>query len=404
VRLVEDILFPIYVAVGPVAWGVLSVLTILGTQRMNRLRRPGEPLPNPPPVTVLIPAKDEEGLVAGCLESVARLDYPDFHVIAIDDRSTDRTGPIMDEFAARDSRFEVIHIPHGGLPEGWLGKCHALHTGAARARGKWLLFVDADVELQPDALRVALGLAEAREYQAVSILTHLICNTWWERLILPLAAGAWTMLHTVSLTNSDSRKRHAAANGQFMLIRRDVYEAVGGHEAVKAEITEDVELFRLLKSRDHRVRLFMGRDFAATRMYDDVKRMFHGWGRIFSGTARRSPWRIVIGLLFVLLCGLSVYPALGWGIYRLQHVGASNHTWGWFVCAALHLTLLTAIVGFIYRSSGNSRRWALAFPLAAGALLAIFAFALHKCFTGKTNWRGTTYQAGTRPQWAAKEG
>jgi len=402
-KLLEDILFPVYVALGPVLWGFLAIGLFMGRQRMNRLRRPGEALPNPAPhVTILIPAKDEQSMIGQCLESILKLDYPSFDVIAIDDRSTDRTGAIMDDIATRTPRISVLHIAPGSLPAGWFGKCHALNAGAESARGDWLLFVDADVTLQPDALRVTLALAEEREYDALSILTRLTCDKPWERLILPLAAAAWSMLHTVSLTNSDTRKHIAVANGQFMLIRRSTYESVGGHEAVKSEIVEDVELFRLIKSREFRTRLLMGRDFGATRMYDDLGRMFHGWARIFSGTARRSTWRIIVGMLVIVLGSFSAYPALAWGAWRLNHHGASSHTWGWLANAAVHFMLMTTVVALIYRFSGNARRWALAFPLAGAMLLAIFGFSLVKCFTGRSLWRGTTYESNSKPQWTMK--
>ncbi|HMB96410.1 MAG TPA: glycosyltransferase family A protein, partial [Tepidisphaeraceae bacterium] len=131
----------IYLLIGPLPWVMLFVGTLMGRIRMGRLLNwHGEMGANPPQVTILIPAKDEGGGIRQCVESVLALDYPSFDVIAIDDRSRDETGNILDEIALRDSRLRVIHID--ALPSGWLGKCHALHVGAKQANGHWLLFVD----------------------------------------------------------------------------------------------------------------------------------------------------------------------------------------------------------------------------------------------------------------------
>ena len=124
-------------------------------------------------------------------------------------------------------------------------------------------------------------MCEQRKYDAMSILTRLECHTFLERLIPPLAAGAWSIMFTISLTNDDELKGSAAANGQFFLIRRDAYESVGGHDAVHDQVVEDVELARLLKARDKRIRFLFGNHLAATRMHATWRQMLHGWGRIY---------------------------------------------------------------------------------------------------------------------------
>jgi len=401
-RLLEDILYPIYIALGPVAWGMLAVLFYLAHGRMNKLVRPGHALPQPPPrVTILVPAKDEESHIAACVESILKQDYPFFSVVLINDRSSDRTGSVIEDLARRDARVRAVHVDH--LPGQWLGKCHALHLGAQHADGQWLLFVDSDVKLQPDALRTTLALCEARKYDAASLLTRLECVTWWEKLILPLAAGLWSILHTVSLTNSDSRPQHAAANGQFFLIRRAVYEKIGGHASVKSEITEDVELMRRIKQGGFRTRLFMGRDFASTRMYHAPREMFHGWARIFSGTARRRPWRLLGGAFFLIFCTLSAYLAIGWGVFRQYHPLDLPHTWGWTLAGCIHLMMVMMLIGLVYRFSGNRAWLAGLLPISSIAILAIFTFSLIKCVTGRTTWRGTRYQSSMSPDLATND-
>ncbi len=379
-----------YVAVGPGSWLALGLAMYFAHIRMSQLHRPRkDPLPNPPPeVTVLIPAKDEGEGVRECIERVLAMDYPSFRVIAIDDRSRDQTGAVFDELAAKNpDRLRVIHIPHDGLPAGWLGKCNALHTAAKEVTTPWILFVDSDVKVEPDALSVALARAAGRGYDAVSILTRLECDGFLAQLVLPLAAASVGGMTRMSQTNEDTRKQIAFANGQFFLIRREAYERVGGHEAVRDNITEDVALMRLLKEAGSRVRLYYGRQFASTHMHTSFTQMRNGWARIFSGVCERNPMPIIAAMLFVTIAGLSAYAALLAGAIRLDVRLLS--------VAGVHLLILTMVLAAMYRQSGNRARLALAFPLGASVLLALYADAIRACFTGQIAWRGTRYTAGS---------
>lgn len=384
-----NLIFATYLIIGPVAWSMMLLLLFIGRQRMTRLLRNRKPVPQPAPsVTILVPAKDEAAGIAHCIDCILEQDYPDFRIVAINDRSTDRTGAILDELCARQpGKLCVVHIAPESLPDGWLGKCNALHVGAGQADGDWLFFVDSDVTLQPDALSRAIALVTWRRYDALSILTKLECHTFWERLVLPLVGGAWSVMHAISLTNDDRRPGSAVANGQFLLIRRSAYATVGGHESVRAAITEDVEMMRLLKGRGFRTRLMLGSHLAATRMHSSLGQMFHGWGRILSGSSRRSPRRIIGAMLFLLICGFGVYPALAWGLAALRWNDP-----GWLIVSVLHLLLMTVYLALIYRWSGNRARYALLFPLGGGVLLGILAFALRTCRTGRVMWRETQFQ------------
>jgi chlorobactene glucosyltransferase len=377
------ILFPLYVLVGLLAWTLLGLAMFMGRSRMARLVKwRGQLPPNPPHVSILVPAKDEGPRIRRCIESILSQDYPNFSIIAVDDRSTDETGPILDALAKEHSRVRVVHIET--LPADWLGKCHALWSGAKLAEANdWLFFVDSDVTLKPNALSSALSLAIARNYDVLTLLTALECHTFLERLLLPLAAAAWSIMHTISLTNDDNRKQIAAANGQFLLIRREVYDSVGGHEAVKNQIVEDVELARLLKANGHSIRFFSGDHLASTRMHATLRQMFHGWGRIYSGTSRRQMTRIVLAMIFLLISTFSVYPALAYALVRLEH--------RWLIASLTHFGVMTTMLALIYRWSRNPARFAALIPFSGSILLAIFTFSLRLCRTGKVQWRNTTY-------------
>jgi cellulose synthase/poly-beta-1,6-N-acetylglucosamine synthase-like glycosyltransferase len=375
-----------YVIFGPLLWALLAIGMALSYTRMSRLRRPIRPLPaNPPRLTVLIPAKDEGDAVRECLDRALALDYPNCSVIAINDRSSDNTGAIFDEYAAKHpGKLTVEHIRE--LPAGWLGKCNALASVEAHVDSEWILFVDSDVKVEPDSLSAVLALAVERDYDAVSIMTRLETHTFWERLILPLCATSVGVMTLMLYTNDDNHKSRAFANGQFLLIRRAAYESVGGHAAVRDNITEDVALVRLLKQQGHRVRIFLGRDFASTRMHATLRQMFHGWARIFSGVSNRRPWAILAAMGFVL-SGIAAHVAAFYGIYVI----AATHSPYWLVAAATHLFLLWGILTTAYRWAGNPERNALLFPIAGPMMLAIYAYALRTCRTGKIAWRGTSY-------------
>lgn len=354
----------------------------VGRSRMIRLMHWRGGLPDDPPkVTILVPAKDEGPGIERCMDAILAMDYPHFDVIAVNDRSTDETGAVLDAIAGRDSRVKVVHIRE--LPEGWLGKCHALHVGAKQATGEWLFFVDSDVTLEPHALRQALSICLKRDYQAASVLTRLECHTHLERMMLPVLGAMWATMYVVSLTNDDGRETSAAANGQFFLIRRDAYDAVEGHQAVKDQITEDVELMRALKAKEFRVRLYLGQHLAATRMHSNLKQMFNGWARIYSGTPRRRPWRILEAMWLTLVGVFSFYPAVIYAMYTRDP--------DWMALSVAHFVLMTLYLGLVYYWSGNRPRYALLAPVTAVLMLGIFAYSLRKCQTGRIVWRDTHF-------------
>jgi Na+/melibiose symporter-like transporter len=203
--------------------------------------------------------------------------------------------------------------------------------------------------------------------------------------MLPPLAAAWTVMHSISLTNEDSSRDRAEANGQFFLIRRKAYESVKGHEAVKDQITEDVELARLLKANEHRVRLMMAPHLASTRMHSNLNQMFNGWARIYSGTARRKPWRILCAMWVILTAVFSFYPAIVYAVAILD--------WHWMVAAGAHFVLMTLWLMMVYYWSGNRRIYSLAVPVAGAMMLAILVYSLRKCRTGRITWRDTVFSS-----------
>lgn len=383
-----------YFLLGPFIWALYGFVMHLGRRKMLLMNRPPHPIVGDPPLaSIVIPAKDEGIRIAGCLESALAQDYPNFEVVAINDRSTDETGRVMDEVAARDARLTVIHKTEAP-PLGWTGKNHALWTGQRSARGQWMLFVDSDVVLAPDALSVAMSVVLRKRFDMLSLLPRLESHSVWEEMLVPLAAGAASTMYVVALTNNSNLPNTAFGNGQFLLISRSAYDAIGGHETVRDRFCEDVELAYQLKRQGLRPRVSWGIEFASVRMYSSLAAIFRGWSRIYYAARVGSPWRTLAAATFLVLCCFPVYLALAWGIWRVAHPVPGAVGWRgplWLTLATLHLGIMYWFLGQIYQWSGNSRKNAFWFPIAGPMLLMIMLQALRMCITKKVEWRGTAY-------------
>lgn len=393
VLIIELIVFAAYFLLGPGAWVLFAIALGQTNRRMNVVKRPHDPLPlKPPRVSILIPAKDEGQAIGRCISAVLAQEYPNFNVIAIDDRSEDQTGEILDEFAKKDSRLSVVHVQPGQLPPGWTGKCHAISQGLGRADGEYLLFVDSDVVLQPTALSATVPVAMRKQYGLLSLIPRLQCESFWEGLLVPLAASALTATCAAPLTNNGKLPGTAFANGQFMLFRRDAYEKVGGHAAVKDKFCEDIVLARICKRAELRPRISWGTDLCTVRMYGSYEQIIRGWTRIFFASTVGSPWRSLAAIGFLLVCCFSAIPAFTWGVYRHLHPITWSNGWPWIIAAILHCLLMTIQVGIMYRWTRNSVAYAAALPLGAAILVWILFRSIWMCVTKKVEWRGTQYQ------------
>jgi hypothetical protein len=228
-------------------------------------RRPGEQ-GSPPRVSIIVPACDEESTVGQALRSLLSLDYPQCEVIAVNDRSRDRTGQIMDAIAAqhlsRAPALKVLHIEE--LPAGWLGKTHAAHKAAALATGDWLLFTDADVEFRPDALRRALAYAESENADHVVIFPTVDMRTPGERMMMAFFMLQFAFGHRPWKV-ADPRAADHIGIGAFNLIRRTAYDAIGGHQSLRLEVIDDMKLGKLVKDHGFAQRNAFGTGFISLR-------------------------------------------------------------------------------------------------------------------------------------------
>ena len=390
-------LFAGYVLLGPLLWAFLAVALRAGRFRMNKLktagrrwRRDGGPnLDDPPPVTILVPVKDEAAGIELCVRNLLAQDYPRFALLVADDRSTDGTGAILDDLAAEFSdRLRVTHLTN--LPPGWLGKPHALRevvTAAGDDLGDWLWFVDSDVRCEPAALSQMIALCRERQYDFLSLMVGLVAPSFAEKLVTPAATATWAMCFRIADTN-DARRDTAAANGQCLLLRRDLLARIGGHAAVRDKTCEDVELARLAKTCGAAVRFLLGQHLAKTRMHATPQQMFNGWARNFAGTARHRPGPLLMALGFVWLAA-AAWVALPLAVW----LGSLS----WSLVAAIHLAIVWAVLVVAYRDAGFrpalAAALALLFPVTAVALSALLLNGVRACLGGTVRWRGDQVRA-----------
>jgi hypothetical protein len=229
-------------ALALLAWARLALLGAAGRRSLIRLAPAGDaPVP---PVTVIVPCRDEAPGLERAMRSLLAQDVPGLQILAVDDRSTDGSGAILERLAGADPRLEVVRVDT--LPEGWLGKNHACHVGARRARGAWLLFTDADVVLAPGALRAAVAAARARGLGHLAVLPRFVAPGLLERAFVTAFAALLAPFVRVHELRRPATRAYFGV-GAFNLVRRDAYEAAGGHARLPLEVVDDVKLGLLLR-------------------------------------------------------------------------------------------------------------------------------------------------------------
>jgi len=230
----------------------------------------GKPVVGSPRVSIIVPARNEDASLGACLESLVAQTGAPFEIIVVDDHSTDRTREIAASFP------QVRVIEAGPLPAGWTGKNNAVVAGAREAHGGWLLFTDADTVHLPGSL--ARALTEAQEHHAdlLSYSPEQIAVTFWEMATLPVVFAELARQYPPSKV-SDPNSLEAAANGQYILVKRETYDAIGGHAAVADKILEDVALARAFKSAGRTIRFRYAADAVRTRMYRNFRQLREGW-------------------------------------------------------------------------------------------------------------------------------
>ena len=245
---------------------------------LRRARRLARSPDNPPLVSVLVPARDEAETVAACLESLAAQSYPRFEVIALDDQSSDGTGAILDEMAARHAHVTALHGAQAP-PAGWNGKSFACQRLADQARGEWLLFTDADTLHAPDSLAQGVALAAGLGVDLLSAFPRQITVTWGERVLVSFIMDFLPLVGADLNALWRGEGGHTVANGQYLLVRAETYRATGGHRAIAPALVDDFALMGRFRSRGHRVALVDGTPLLRCRMYHSAGEVWRGFSK-----------------------------------------------------------------------------------------------------------------------------
>jgi len=300
-------------------------------------------------VSVVVPAHNEERVIAECARALLAQDHPDLEVIIVLDRCTDRTAAILRETAGGDPRLRVIENDH--CPPDWAGKCHAASVGAKAARGEWLLFSDADVRFDPRLVRASVATSRRLGCGLLSLVGRLEAGAWFERVLQPPAAVGLLRIYPLDRANREQNPR-AFANGQFMLFRRDVYESIGGHAAVHDDLLEDLAFARRVRDSGGRIGVATAKDLMGVSMYASFDAMRRGWRRIFIEACDRSPRKMLrYGMRTAgsALLPLAILAAALLGLHAASRGEVPQSTGLLAVAIAATLAQTAALVG-IYRS------------------------------------------------------
>lgn len=371
--------------------GIVVVYWLHSHSRIDIIVKPASPPQNAPLISICIPARNEEQNIRVCVESALMQNYPNFEIIVLDDRSTDATPRILAELATLDSRLHPIS--GSDLPSGWVGKPHALHQASTSARGEWLCFVDADTFLSPQALSSCYVKAMEVQADLFTTLHRQIMGSFWEKAVMPIVVTALSVGFNPRKVN-DPTYKDAIASGQFILIRREVYEKIGGHASVRDQIVEDQALAERVKWSGDRLALADGTALISTRMYTSLSSMWEGWTKNMYLGLRDQPvlmWLGVIGASLALMAALLLPIWLGLGLLWMINGGGTVA----LIVLTEALTLWGAILiarGWAASQMGISPLYSLSTPLGAGIFAAMMIASAWLTLSGRgVSWRGRHY-------------
>lgn len=377
-----------YLSVLTIVWGIMVISVPYWGYRW-RVLQPTAPTPKSGSwLSICIPARNEAANIGQCVKSALAVNWPRLEVIVVDDRSTDGTGAAALEAGEGDSRLRVVQ---GSEPRpGWAGKPWACQRAAAESRGAWLLFIDADVQIHPDAPRSAIDLASLRDLSLLSYFGYWTLVGFWEKVLIPTIG--WFIRGTIDFERVNLRSHFRAfANGQFILMRRDSYMAIDGHGCVKDQVLEDVRLAEVVKRAGYGAEVRPASWAFRVRLYRGLGEIINGYTKnLYEGMGRNplvgfgAALFIFVGSLFpfvaVILAVISRF-GFGWGIPHTVWI-----VWLIVIC------LLQILFRFQIERFDNRSGWfALLHPLANVLLLLIL---LRSTLQVQVEWKGRSFVDG----------
>lgn len=363
-------------------WMIRVLQARLGMRRLPDLHDPqwDTQLEARPRVSIIVPARNEEQGIEPALQSLIALDYPNFEIIAVNDRSSDRTSEILERVRQEhDERLRTIHVEK--LPPGWLGKTHALHLGGSQATGDWLLFTDADVSFQPDTLHRAITFSERNAADHFILFPTMLTKTWGERMVSALFGCMLVLAWGHSLWRvADPKARDYVGMGAFNLIRRTALQSIGGLAVLRMEVIEDMKLGKLVKQHGFSQRVAFGRDLITLHWAPGAMGMVRNLTKNFFALMNYR-WSLALGAVAgVLMVNLAPFVGLliapGWA--RVGYV--------------LALAAIAAMYLDMPRYSHISPGYFFLHPLASVLMAySVARSAVLTLWQGGVVWRGTKY-------------
>jgi glycosyltransferase involved in cell wall biosynthesis len=263
-----------------------------------------------PRISVLFAARDEEEKLPGALATLVSLDYPNLEIVAVDDRSTDATARILDEFAANHPQLCVVHIRE--LPPGWLGKPHALQKAYEASSGEWLVFTDADVKFQADVLRRVMALVRARGWDHLTMVGDVVRSGFWDTVVISFFVMGFQLaadLHAVSNPNS----RAYVGVGAFQMLKRSAYEACGAHRRLAMEVIDDMKLGKLVKQAGFRSGVTVAQDAVSVEWHLGLINLVRGLEKNFFAAAGFRVGMVALQIVSMLLFNVAPFLGLAFG-------------------------------------------------------------------------------------------
>jgi cellulose synthase/poly-beta-1,6-N-acetylglucosamine synthase-like glycosyltransferase len=370
--------------VASLAWIVYLLRSLYEGARLPQLARRPPPEPSRwPSLAVVVPARDEAGPLREALATLCAQDYPNLEIVVVDDRSEDGTGRVADEAEASDPRVRSLHVAQ--LPEGWLGKVHALHVGAAAVpRAEWVLFTDADVHFAAGALRRAVAFAVDKRLDHLTVAPALRSDSvWQEAVTLAFGTSFLQTLRPSRLTKPGSKA--FAGIGAFNLVRRELFDLTPGFRWLRLEVLDDVGLGLMIKRAGARSAMAIGHGLVEVRWYASLRAMVRGLEKnLFAGVGRFSLPRALALTVLLLAAHAGPLLALAHPLDAVRGLGL----------AALAGVPVFAVA---IRAGGGARlRAGLLHPFGGLVLAWALARSALVCWhRGGVTWRGTTYPIET---------
>jgi hypothetical protein len=357
-----------------ITWSAVDAL--LGLRRLGRLAL-ADPIAGPAPrVSIVVAARNEARGVEAGMRSLLAQQYAALEIVAVNDRSTDETGAILDRLAMGEPRLRVVHV--ADLPPGWLGKNHALSLGAAAASGAWLLFTDADVVMQPDTLSRAIGHAERTGLDHLTVLPDLILPG----LLKCFTVGfvVWFSAYVRPWKASDPRSRFFVGVGAFNLVRTTAYQRAGGHEPIRMRPDDDLKLGKILKRSGARAEAMSGLGMISVEWYHSLQGAIDG--------LMKNTFSVVEYYSALMLGGACFYLLVGFGPMAMLALGSGPVA----VCGGV--TIVSQLLVHTTAARETNAPWyaGALYPVAALLMswILIRALALN-LWQGGIVWRGTFY-------------